>query len=409
MGNPTSLNFKQTDFNAESVSVLVRLRSGGRLLASPERTALPAVAAEAFIAGGLGALDIEGLSRSLNGRFAELNFRVDADSLVFTGVSDREQITLLCQMITAYLTDPAIDAAAVSHAVTQVAETARLSTIIPETTLRANFLYVLSREDDRFRPAKPKQVTTITAGDVRAWLTPQLESLPIEISIVGDILLDDAVDAVAQTLGALPARGAVTPPPPINWQTEDDEEKVSSYSPDGRGGVTVLWPVTLTDGVRSRRELELLAKGLNLLVRQQLREEKGLAYSPSVGVWYPDNAPGIGYVRVDVVTERRYTERADREIRKVALNLAKEGFSEVLLRQALTPTLDDLDDQLNDNAYWLNAVLDRLSEDPTQLQFAASREADLRSISPADLTALARTMFKRNTEIQIFAGLGTTR
>ena len=405
--NGVRLNFKQTDFKAESVSVLVRLRPGGLLRASPAQTALPDIASRSLISGGLNALDIEGLTRSLNGRFAELSFRVDEDSLVFNGVSDREQITLLCSMIAAYLSDPALAPSAVSYAVTQVAEEARLSTIIPEPTLRANFLYVLSGKDDRFRPAKLQQVTTINEADVRAWLLPQLETLPLEFSMIGDILLEDAVDAVAQTMGALPVRSPIAAPPAINWQIEDDEENVSSYSPDGRGGLTLMWPVKLTSGVRSHRELELLAKGLNLLVRERLREEKGLAYSPQVGVWYPDSDPTIGYIRAEVVTERRYTERADREIRKVALDLAKEGFSDVLLTQAINPTLDDLDDQMRDNDYWLYSVLDRLSEDPDQLRFASSREADLRSITTADLTALARTIFKRNTEIQIFAGLGT--
>lgn len=405
--NGVQLNFKQTDFAAESVSVLVRLGDGGLLRANPEMTSLPAIAEDSLIAGGLGALDIEGLTRSLNGRFAQLTFRVDEDSLVFDGISDREQIKLLCQMIGAYITDPALDPAVVSHAISQAEESARLSTIVPENTLQANFLYVLSDKDARYRPAKPKQVARINEADVHDWLVPQLQSQPIEISMVGDILLEDAINAVASTMGALPARPPVAPPAPIKWQIESDEEKVSSYSPDGRGGVTLMWPVKLTDGVRSRRELELLAKGLHILVLERIREDKGLAYSPQVGVWYPDTDPSIGYIRAQVMTERRYTERADREMRKVALDLAKQGFSEVLLTQAINPTLDDLDDQLRDNNYWLNAVLDRLTENPAQLQFAATRESDLRRITTADLTALARKILKKKTEIQIFAGLGT--
>ena len=291
----------------------------------------------------------------------------------------------------------------------EVAEETRLNTVVPEITLGANFLYILSDKDPRFRPPKEKHVTPINEADVRAWLEPQLQSTPIEVSMVGDMLLEDAIAAVAQTLGALPPRGPAPTVQPISWRIKEDDEKISSLSPDGRAGLRLLWPVSINEGVRSHRELELLAKGLDILVREGVREEKGLAYSPQVGVWYPETEPGLAYIRADVITSQRYTERADREIRKIARGLAADGFDQVLLTQALNPTLDELDQQLGDNAYWLRAVLDRLSTNPDQLRYASTREQDLRSITTARLSELAAAIFRRNTEIQIFAGLGERR
>src|SRR5690606_32587055 len=61
-----------------------------------------------------------------------------------------------------------------------------------------------------------------SAEEVASWTNDQLASSvrhslstgPINVVMVGDVTVDDAIAAVASTFGALPARGpALTPPP----------------------------------------------------------------------------------------------------------------------------------------------------------------------------------------------------
>lgn len=402
--NGVHFNFKPTAFSPDNVSFLVRLQSGGRLLTPADATALPDVAQAALIAGGLQQADVAAITRAFQGRQISLNFRIEEDSLVFSGTVEREKLPLMCRVIAAYLTDPAISATAVASARTLAASQARRAFHQAETTLSANLHYALSQEDPRFKAYDHEAPAHITVDDVRAWLLPQLSASTIEVNLVGDVTAELAQQAVDATFGALPRSEPLPSTTPIQWLQEDDKFYADSFSQ--RAGTTVLWPIPVDGSVRARREIELLAKCFNERIVERLREEKGLTYSPQLGTLFPDSNPHLAYLQVTVITQLRYVERAAREIRKVADALAARGVDEDLRLQALNPTLNSLDAQLRDNDYWLHSVLDRLSTNPEQLHFADSRRHDLEAISAARLSEIAAGFLNKKQAIEIYAGTG---
>src|SRR5204863_4626073 len=52
----------------------------------------------------------------------------------------------------------------------------------------------------------PDEVSAMRPEEVQAFMAPILAKAPIEIVIVGDITVDQAITSVAKTFGALPAR-----------------------------------------------------------------------------------------------------------------------------------------------------------------------------------------------------------
>ncbi|WP_221030366.1 M16 family metallopeptidase [Actomonas aquatica] len=402
--NGVTFNFKPTSFEQDTVEFIVRLKNGGHLRTDPAQPGVPEVAEAALIAGGLGQLDIAGITRALDGHAAEITFAVTEDALLFTGSTEREQLPLLCRIVAAYLTDPALAENAVSHAVAESIAAADRAFNQAEASLAANFHYALAHEDPRLAAPLEDDLKNILPADLRAWLEPQFAALPIEVSIVGDINSDLARDAVAATFGSLPPRQPLPAPPPFNWLREDQTFHASSYSQ--RAATAVLWPIPVDGSVRQRRELELLSKCVGERVVERLREDTGLTYSPRIETFFPETDDSVGYLRFSLITQLRYVERAAREIRKVGDQLASRGIDDDLLLQALNPALNSLDAQLRSNRYWLHSVLDGLSEHPEQLTYADSRRTDLESISAQRLSELARQYLDKNQAIELYAGTG---
>ncbi|MCF3649747.1 M16 family metallopeptidase [Synoicihabitans lomoniglobus] len=403
--NGVRFNFKRTDFDQQTMSVVLRLAPGGQLATPPGQPGMPHVAAAALIEGALGDLNFESLGRALNGRTVRVDFNVEEDSLSFNGTADREQVDLLMQLITAYLTDPALEAGAVSRALTRVNDRAESSLEVPETAMGLNLMSLLTGEDPRFAAPPTDGTIAFSAAELRAWLLPQLEQLPIEFSMVGDIVPDEAIAAVARTLGALPSRQSPKPRRALSWNTESRVEKIECKSPDRRGAVAVIYPVRLpADNVRARRELELLTHAFEAENLKRLREAIGITYSPDTRYWYSESDPQQAFIQASMITDSRMMKKASGEVRRLANRLRKSGIDDELMMQARNPTLDSVNDQLRGNTYWLYGVLDRLAANPQQLDYARSRRTDLESITKERLTELANEVLNSKNAIQVLVG-----
>jgi zinc protease len=77
-------------------------------------------------------------------------------------------------------------------------------------------------------------------------------------------------------------------------------------------------------------------------------------------------------------------------MRDLADEFAREGATEDELDRALKPLLGQLEKSLRDNTYWLNTVMSQSQQDPVRLELARTRDADYRSITLAEINALAK-------------------
>ena len=77
-------------------------------------------------------------------------------------------------------------------------------------------------------------------------------------------------------------------------------------------------------------------------------------------------------------------------MRDLADNFATKGATADELDRALKPTLGQLEKSLRDNSYWLATVMSQSQSDPKRLELARGRDADYRSITLAEINALAK-------------------
>jgi len=371
----------------------------GSITEPPTERGLNALAAGTFVAGGLGHHSADDLRRILAGKNVGISFGPATDAFTFGGGTTKDDLLLELQFLAARLTDPGYR----PEALRQARKGLEQAYISFEHTLQGPLATdvenLLASGDPRYGlPAKDVMMSR-NLDEVRAWLTPELTHGALEISLVGDLDVDTAIDAVAKTLGALPPRD---PKPPLEAlhqvafpaQPFAKDYRITTEIP--RGLVRVYWPTS--DGLeasRSRR-FTVLANIVSDRLRVKLREQLGAAYSPQAGSFASDTFPGYGYILTHVEIDPAMAAKVTDIIVDIGDDLAKNGVTEDELTRAREPLLTALKQSLRDNGYWLTAVLARAQEKPEVLDWCRNRLADIQSLSTAELSALARKYLGRD-------------
>lgn len=390
--NGVRLNLKKTDFEADRVRMSVRI-GAGQLLEPRNQPGLAFFASNVFTAGGLGRHSSDDLRRILAGRNVGAGLSVGTDALSLGGQTTPADLLLQLQLTTAFIVDPGFRPEAerqlrkgLEQLYTRLAHT-------PQGPLQLEVSRLLAGGDPRFGTPTEAELAARTTDEVRTWLTPQLATGAIEIALVGDLDVDAAIAAVAQTLGALPPRA---PKPTLDearqvaLPTEPFRKDYRVETEIPKGIVALYWPTTDSRDVRVARRLSLLGEVFADRLRVKVREELGGAYSPGAGNNSSDTYRGYGYMIANVTVDpERAGEIAD-VVTAIAADLAANGVSEDELDRARQPILTSIRESVRTNGYWLGSVLAAAQEYPERLDWSRSRTADFEGISKAEVDALAK-------------------
>jgi zinc protease len=271
--NGVRLNLKPTDFEAGRIRVNVRL--GGGMLTMPKaQPGLALLANVAFTAGGLGKHSVDDLPRILAGKTVNLSFGAQTDAFAFGGATNRADLLLQLQLFCAFLSDPGYR----PESIRQVHKSAeQLYLRLAHTAdgpLQLEVAGLLGGGDPRFGLPPKEVMFSRNLAELKAWLTPQFASGPIEIAIVGDFDPAATLAAVASTFGALPPREAkpaytearkITPPTaPLTKQYSIDSEIPKAL-------VRLYWPATDGRDVKLSRRMRLLGDVFGDRLRVEIR------------------------------------------------------------------------------------------------------------------------------------------
>jgi zinc protease len=103
--NGVRLNLKRTDFEANRIRMSVRI-GNGQLTEPRGRPGLGAYLSQTYNEGGLGRHSADDLRRILAGKNVGAGFGASQDAFVVNGATNREDLLLQLQLVTARLTDP---------------------------------------------------------------------------------------------------------------------------------------------------------------------------------------------------------------------------------------------------------------------------------------------------------------
>ncbi|QYY36205.1 M16 family metallopeptidase [Ruficoccus sp. ZRK36] len=392
--NNVRFNFKQTDFEAGSVSVAVRF-GGGKLTSPADQPGLAEFTGMVFAAGGLEKLSADELQQTLAGKDVGLGFDVDTDAFLLSGNCSPADFTTQVQLLAAALTEPGYREEAARLARQQYAEVALRLDHTMEGVMGNQVSRFLADGSRFFGMPDKEQFDARTMEEVKAWLAQPLADAYLEISVVGDIDYETALKAVAATFGALPKRADapaadIAERESVAFPTGVTEKNFPYATDIPRAAAVVYWPTVDFWDIERTRRLNVLSYVLADRLRVEVREKLGEGYSPYARNISSETFKDYGYLFALNICAPDKAQELAVLLDNLGKDLGTGNVTEDETERAIKPILNMLKDYLRTNGYWLNRVLLRSQEKPQVLEWARTISSDYNAISVDELNELTR-------------------
>ncbi len=391
--NNVMLNMKVTDFEAETIHVIARV--GGGLLEMPmDKPGLNLLADQAFVNGGFEAHSFDEVIRLYAGVTADLSFGVGSDAFELSGTTDPDDLPQQLNLLAAALTAPGYREEALTRFRKGLDILYDTIDATPGGIVQKDVSRILRSGDIRFGLPPKADTTARTLEEVAAWLAEPLANGHLEIGVVGDFDPDRMIAEVARTFGALPERAAERPAfedgRKLDFPMLETVQVLRHEGEPNRAASLVYWPTTdASDRIVARR-LGMLSAVLRLRLTERMRRETGATYSPNAGSTTSTVFPGYGYLQASLDLEPDVTQQFLDEILEIGGALARDGITDDEFQRARQPMIENIEEQLERNGYWLYSVVMEAQTAPQELEHARTIQADYAGITKADLEAAAQ-------------------
>lgn len=385
--NGSTLTFKPTRF--DQGRVFVRLRFGEGLSGlDPGRPSLGW--ASGFVGpSGVGDLDLDAMERLVTGRRIGLAFGMEEDAYVLSAATSPADLNDQLRLLTAKLTHPRWDPALFHRFRTAAVENYELQFATASARGRRELPGLIHPDDSRFRPPSREELAAATPEALQAFFAPRLAEGPVHAVIVGDVTLDQAVEAVRRSIAALPARTA--PPLPIDPAAArpphpNPEPLRFTHNGDPAQAFALIGWSTFGghEALKARRALGLAANILQVRLFDRLREQEGATYSPSAAHTSSEtfSSWGIFYAAAEVRPDR--VPVFFRVAREVVAELAARPVAADEFARAQNPVISGIERRLTTNGYWLDAI-EEFATDPREIASVRSYLSGYRGLTPEDV------------------------
>jgi zinc protease len=394
--NGVRLNIKATDYKEKQI--LLRLRVGeGQLTLEPDRAAVAWVADQIFTAGGLGAHSSDDLRRLMAGRQVGIGFSVGEDAFVLNGGTTAEDLLLEFELACAWLTDPGWRPDGLVQLRRQLPQLFESLLHIHQGPQLTVFDRALHGGDPRFGLPDREAIEDVEMDDLRTWLAEHLRLGELEITVVGDLDVEDTITHAAQTFGLLEMRQDLgdfderrSVPATVTGLIQD--HTIDTEVP--RSAVHVVFPTTDGFDVVRRRSLFFLGYLLSDRLRIEVRERLGVAYSPRASADSSRVYRGLGTITIEAGADPALAAKVLEACLNVADGMARGGIEADEVDRMREPILKQLRDGRRSNSFWLS-LLDEAQTDGKSLDNIRSLDAFYVGIGPEDLVPLAREYLTR--------------
>lgn len=391
--NGVRLNVKRTQSTPEQVEVAVSIGNGVRDL--PLRgPPLDWAINNAFISAGLKALDYESMRALLADKRYGTSFLAKDTAFALTGTTRARDLDVQLQVLAAYCVAPAFRVGVFEQSRNGYIDIMQGWRGDPYRLLQLELQGLLKSGDFRYTQPTLEGIRTVRVRSLRDFLVPELQNDYLEITIIGDVNVDDTVSSVGKTFGSLRPRHPNAVPPaadgPFPRATPSPMVRTHNGG-DNQGAAAIAWPAAdmLSDGKRFYA-LAMLSTVMNTRLSDRLRAALGTSYAARIAYWSPEVGPessGALMATTDIspANENVFFE----EVAKISADLKANLVSQEELDRALTPRVANLKTSMALNGFWMHWI-DLSQRDPRRLEFARNAMAYLTSVEPKDLQVVAK-------------------
>ncbi|MBS0296863.1 MAG: insulinase family protein [Proteobacteria bacterium] len=398
--NGVRLTVKPTKFRDDEVLVSVRFGDGYQDL--PKDRVTPVWAAGlSFADGGLKRLTAEEVEQVLASRVYSANLGVSDDAFTLNGTTRAEDFELQMQVLAAYVTDAAWRPEPFERMRTYGDTLLAQLASTPQGVFSRDGDALLHGGDPRWAFPNRAQMDQAKLEDLKALIGRPLAEAPIEVVVVGDVNIEEAIRLTALTFGALPPRKdapapadgkrVAFPPPtpePVALTHNGRADQAIGY---------VAWPTTdFPSDPANARALRMVEQILQLRLLDDLREKQAVTYSPQTQLNASWDFPGYGYVSASIEAPPEKLGGFFTTVQAIAKDLRERPVGADELQRALKPRIETLMKAQATNEYWLGQLAGAQT-DPRKLDSIRSTIAGLQRVGPAEVQRAAQRWLKDET------------
>ena len=390
--NNVRLNIKKTDFEAGRVRFTVRM-AGGQLALPADKPGLGVMLSSLSSLGATTRHSFEDIKLLMAGKVVSIGTQVGADAFVASGATTPHDLEAQMKLSAAYLTDPGYRAEAASQWTNVVPVLDKQFSAQASSVAGTKLPAILAGNDWRFGIPGASVLEQRSFAEAKAVLAPLAKDAPIEIGIVGDIDEDAAIAAIGKSFGALPARAAVTPSYADARKAEFRKDKspivLTHEGPADQAMVAAFWPTDDDSDYRLEVGLGMLARVLDLMLTESVREQLGASYGVHVSSTMSDVYTDFGSLGVSAIVAPDKAGLVDEAVREAAKQLRDTPITADLLARARNPALEAIAKSRRENGYWMGYV-DEAQSRADRLDRIREQRALHEAITPAELQKLAQ-------------------
>jgi zinc protease len=269
-------------------------------------------------------------------------------------------------------------------------------TSAPSSLIDRDLGWLLRGRDPRYKTPDPQELDKLNAKSFRKTWEPLLKEGPIEVLLFGDFDQETAIQYLAETVGAMPARkpakiatngGALGVP----VLAPNDAAIVSRHRGDaGQAAALIAWPTSggFAD-IRESRRLEILATVFNNRLFEQLRAKEGASYAPQVYSSWPKGYSSGGYIGAISQLAPSAVPVFEQTARDIAKDLIANPVTADELNRAVVPLGEQIRRAATGNTFWI-WQLEGATQDSRRIDAIRTLLGDYTRITPAEVQLLAQ-------------------
>jgi zinc protease len=352
-----------------------------------------------MIEGGLKKIGVEDMERVLASKVYGARFGFTDDAFVLSGGTRTGDLPTQMQVLAAYLTEPAWREVAFAR-IKAAGRTIHDQYESTDSGVFARDMPGLTHSGDRRWTFPSREaIADGKLSDVQAAVGPQLANGPVEVVIVGDVTVDQAIAATAATFGALPRRAEPEPAPAaqrtVAFPKGTAEPVVLTHK--GRADQSIGYMAWGTSDFwadpQRARITAVLREVMKLRLTEQLRETQGATYSPDVNSQHSLVWTGWGFVAANVEVPPDKLNGFFEDTLKIAADLRATEVDADELARAKKPRIETLQRARVTNGYWLGE-LSGAQADARRLDSIREMIPGTEKVTPADVKRVAETWLK---------------
>lgn len=387
--NNLKVNLARTTYEDNVIRMSLRF-GGGRAAIPHELAGLENLAIYGFINGGLREHKVEDLNRLLAGKTASAVLKVGHDAYYMAAAIASQDLLTQLRLWTAFLSDAAFRPEAHGQFVRAMEAYFKTLKSSPGNAFNKNIAPYLFGTDARYTLPPLAALKALTMQDLENVLGDASSKGAMELVITGDFDEAAVIKALKGTLGALPDRreepmSAISPR--RITLPEDGEDLVITHA----GGLDqamlrVYWPTVGGADHELNAQLLLMTDVLEVMLLDRLREDEGLAYTPTVSKFAAhDLVENYGFVSISTDIGPSEIDAAKQIFADAVKDLAEGNFSDELFGRAKQPLLTRLRSEKDNNPYWVR-TLSVAQRYPNSVEYAG---AVLQLVEATDRQAVA--------------------